>query len=110
MKKSQTPRVQHLSTTVAGCFSIHLIANDGMTDRLEMDSNLVRSPREDLAKDERSTARFLDYCELCLSRPSTSDHRHLLTVHGVTANRLGNLAGRCAKFPSAQRQVKFLNL
>ncbi len=110
MEKSQTPCVQHLSTTVAGCFPVHLIANDGMTDRLKMDPNLVGSSGENLAKDEGPTARFLDNFEPCLSRPPTIDNSHFLTVHGMTANRLYNFAGRCAEFPGAQRQIEFLNL
>jgi hypothetical protein len=110
MKKSQTPCVQHLSATGAGCFTVHLIANDGMTDRLEMHPNLVGSSGEDLAKDEGPTARFLDDFELCLSKPPTIDHSHFLTVHGMTANRLYNFPGRYQEFPGAQRQVEFLNL
>src|SRR5271166_3922644 len=98
MKKSQTPCVQHLSTTVARCFPVHLIANDGMTDRLEMDPNLVGSSGENLAKDEGPRARFLDNFE------------HFLTVHGMTANRLCTFAGRYTEFPGAQRQIEFLNL
>jgi hypothetical protein len=101
--------VQHLSTTIAGCFPVHLIANDGMTDRLKMDPNLVGSSGENLAKDEGPTERFLDNFEPCLSRPPTINNSHFLTVHGMTANRLYNLAGRCAEFPSAQRQIEFLN-
>src|ERR1700730_166688 len=76
MKKSQTPCVQHLSATFAGCFPVHLIANDGITDRMEMDPNLVGSSGEDLAKDEGPTARFLDDFELYLSRPPTVDNSH----------------------------------
>jgi len=110
MKKSQTPCVQHLSATFAGCFPVHLIANDGITDRMEMDPNLVGSSGEDLAKDEGPTARFLDDFELCLSRPPTVDNSHFLTVHGMTANRLYDFAGGCGEFHGAQRQVEFLNL
>jgi hypothetical protein len=109
MKKSQAPRVQHLSTTIAGFFPVHLIANDGMTDRLEMDPNLVGSSREDLAKDEGPTARLLDDFEPCASRSPTADNSHFLTVHGMTANRLYNFAGSCDEFSSAQRQIEFLN-
>ena len=102
--------MQHLSTTIAGSFPVHLIANDGMTDRLEMDPNLVGSSREDLAKDEGPTARLLDDFELCASRSPPVDNSHFLTVHGMTANRLCNFAARCGEFPGAQRQIEFLNL
>src|SRR5260370_18054516 len=109
MKKSETPCVQHLSTTVAGRFPVHLITNDGMTDRLEMDPNLVGSSGEDLAKDEGPTARLLDDFELRPSRPPTIDPSHFLTVHGMTANRLYNFAGRCHEFPRPQPPLAFLN-
>ena len=81
-----------------------------MTDRLEMDPNLVGSSGENLAKDEGPRARFLDNFEPCLSRPPTIDNSHFLTVHGMTANRLYNFAGRYTEFPGAQRQIEFLNL
>jgi hypothetical protein len=57
-----------------------------MTDRLEMDPDLVGSSGRDLAKDEGPMARFLDDFELCLSRPPTIDNSHFLTVHRMTAD------------------------
>ena len=81
-----------------------------MTDRLEMDPNLVGSSREDPAKDQGPTARLLENFELCASRSSPVDNGHFLTVHGMTANRLYNFAGRCDEFSGAQRQIEFLNL
>jgi hypothetical protein len=81
-----------------------------MTDRLEMDPDLVSSSGEDLAKDQGPTTRFLNDFELSLSWPPTIDNSHFLTVHGMTANRLDNFAGRCNEFSGAQRQVEFLNL
>ena len=81
-----------------------------MTDRLEMDPDLVSPSGEDLAKDEGPTARLLDDLELCASRSPAGDNRHFLTVHGMTANRLYNFVGRREEFSGAQRQIEFLNL
>jgi len=80
-----------------------------MTDRFEMDPDLVGSSGKDLAKDEGPMARFLDDFELCLSRPATIDNGHFLPVHGMTPDRFYNFAASCSKFPGAQRQVEFLN-
>ncbi len=77
---------------------------------MKMNPNLVGSSRENLAKYEGPTARFLDDFELCLSRPSAVDNSHFLTMHGMTANWPYNFAGGCGEFPGAQREVEFLNL
>ena len=77
---------------------------------MEMNSNLVRSSREDLAKDQSPTARFLDDLKLCLSRTPTLNHCHFPTVHRMTANGLNNFARGCGEFSGAQGQVEFLNL
>jgi hypothetical protein len=110
MKKSQAPGVQQLPITVARCLPIHFIADDRMTDRVEVNSNLVSSSREDLAKDQSPMTRFLDDCKLGLSRTPTLDHSHFLTVHRMTADGLHNFTDRGNEFAGAQRQIEFLNL
>jgi hypothetical protein len=77
---------------------------------MKMNSNLMSSAREDLAKNECPTARFLDDFKLCLSRSPPLDYSHFLSVHRMAANGLKNFAGWRGELPDAQRQVEFLNL
>ena len=94
MKKSQTPRVQHLPTMIAGCFPVSLVTNDRMTDRMKMDPDLVRSSCEDLAKHESPPARFLDDFEPRLGRSPAFDNSHFLTVNRVATDRFYDIACR----------------
>jgi hypothetical protein len=101
--------VQHLPTIIAGGFPVHFVAQDRVADRMEMDSNLVGSPRKNLAKNQSPPPGVLNDFELGVRRPAAVDHGHFLTLHWMATDRLDNFAGRLGKSASAQGQIKFLN-
>jgi len=72
--------MQHLPGPLAGCLPVNFIAEDGMPDRMEVDPNLVSSPREDLAQDESPTVRLLDDGKFCMSGSSPVYHGHFLAM------------------------------
>ena len=109
MKKSQTPRVQHLSGIVAGVFPVHFVPQDRMADRVEMDANLVGSSGENLAKNQSPLAGVLDHLKPGVGWPATIDDGHLLALYWMTTDRLDNFAGRFRESTDAQGQIKFLN-
>jgi hypothetical protein len=49
MKKSQPPSVQHLPAELASRFSVDLVAQNRVPDRMEMDPNLMCSTSVNLA-------------------------------------------------------------
>lgn len=46
------PRVEHMACVRRFWFSVDLIAQNRVADRLQMDPNLMSSPSKDLAKNE----------------------------------------------------------
>ena len=81
MKKSQTPRVQHLPAIVAGVFPVHLVAQDRVADRMEMNANLVGSSRKNLAKNQSPPADIVDDLKPGVSWSATFDDGHLLALY-----------------------------
>jgi hypothetical protein len=110
MKKTQTPRVQHLPLIFARCFSVRLVPKNRVSDGMKMNTNLMRSSRKDLAKNEGPPACFLDDIEPCVSGPAMLDDSHFLTMHRMAANRFYNFPGKIREPTGTQRQIKFLDL
>ena len=54
---------------------------------MEMDPDLVRPSRMNLAQNQGPSACLLDHFELCVSGPTTIEDRHFLTMHRVAADR-----------------------
>jgi len=101
--------VQHLPAVFAGGLPVNFIAEDGMSDGMEVNPNLVGSSRKNLAQDEGPTVRLLDDCKLRVSGSSPVYYGHFLAVHGMTANRLTNLTGGLGELPGTQREVELMN-
>lgn len=80
-----------------------------MPDGMEVDPNLVGSPRENLAQDEGPTVRLLDDCKLRVSGSPPVYNGHFLAVYRMTANRLANLTGALGELPGTQCEVELLN-
>ena len=109
MKKSESPRVQHLPAIAAGIFPVDSVAQNRMADRMEMDANLVGSSRKNLAENQSALASVLDDLKLGVSWPATIHDGHLLALYWMTTNRLDNFAGWFHEPTNAQGQIKFLN-
>ena len=80
-----------------------------MADGMEMDPNLVGSPRENLAQDEGPMVRLLDDRKLRVSGSSPVYYGHFLAVYRMPANRFANLTGGLGELPGTQREVELLN-
>ena len=103
--------MQHLPVIFLGrCFAIHLVAQDGVPDRMEVDADLVGSSREYLAKNQGASIRFLDDFEPGVSWASPLHDSHFLTMDRMATDRLDNFTRRLRESAGAQSQVIFLNL
>ena len=80
-----------------------------MPDGMEVDPDLVGSPRKNLAQDDGPMVRLLDDCKLRVSGSSPVYYGHFLAVHRMTSNRLANLTGGLGELPGTQREVELLN-
>ena len=94
--------MQHLSALLAGCFSVNFVAEDRMPDRMEVDPNLVGSPRENLAQDEGPTVRLLDDRKLGVCGSSPVYYGHFFSVYRMTADRLANITVGFGELPGTQ--------
>jgi hypothetical protein len=81
-----------------------------MTDRLQMDPNLVSASRENLAKNKR-TIRFLgDDLEVSASFTAPFDNGHFLAVNRMTSDRRDDLPAQTREFSGAPCEIELSNL
>src|ERR1700722_2643723 len=111
MEESQSPRMEHLSIIFLGrCLAVHLVTQDGVPDRMQVNPNLMGSSCEDLAKNQGASIRFLDHFEPGVSWTSPLHDSHLLTMDRMAADRLDDFTCRVRESSGAPSQVIFLNL
>ena len=80
-----------------------------MSDRMEVDPNLVGSSRINLAKNQSPSRCLLDDFEPGVSGSAAVEDSHLLTMHWMTPDRFDNFTGRFRELAGAQCEVKLLD-
>ena len=106
MREAEPPRVQHLPGKPAA-LAIDFIAEQRMAEVLEMDANLVRAAGVQRAFDERPVrqVRQARDSSVFAARPRpVGDHRHLLALHRMAADR--RLDDRRFSAPTSPRPAR----
>jgi hypothetical protein len=75
-----------------------------------MDSNLVSAPREDLTKHERAIYFLGNNLEMSARSAASLNHRHFLTVNGMTSYRRDEFPAQTRELPGAPGEIELPNL
>lgn len=111
MIERQFPSVQHLSRKISAApASVNLVAQNRMTEVLQMHSDLVRAPAVQATLDQARFGSAAHHAEISASSASTlACYGHFRAVNTVARDRCIDRSGIAPRFPTDKREVDFLH-